>query len=992
MSDENSSKYWDTAELERAGAINTGPVQAPDLANELHPLLVREKWTNVKDHDFNLLLPSLRLASNLIAAGTDYLAQFLPSEDLHDQLSAKKENRTEICIDFRRKSLGDDDLKKTRKELEEIAEDIEWRLNKTLADNGALGMTRHVKEGFYAQEPWPTLEKDTISTYDDDARQQGCQRRPLLVGIMHQYLDAIKSYPPDSESRLRAVFHAAVTITHEVGHVVWCQDFRDQDYGQMGEEPFVKDYAQAELGFCFEAFLFSGFRVRTAKVSAGVPLHFESAAIWDPYLTTDVTGRTDRPLYRTQFAIPISYMKQVLTQNFWDHLESQTDGAFSARAVAALRPSTNSSASVPVATARARNWTVPFQGRKPEWERRYKDRGKFPDAAIKTIPNTEIEKVKEELRPHFKPYRKGENPFGEDDDEDFEDLGEYGFNLSAYQYLDDGAVKMDYISEDTNVNPSSKVTRAEVKYSPPDTVNTASSKVTDEDDDRPAKRQKLLNGGQSIDDYLKSTSVERLTGRVTHEIARDFCIGKHIEPGPFPTDEALQRSKLSADDKVDRALIERIRSYHFRNAEELWVNDPLALVKIKQQRLASFEHWDSKDVKDLCIIQGLPKFGEDQRLRDRARRWLRMDLADAKSILKKDFLSEPLPPDVTSDYDTWSFAEFATFFRTHNLPQWGDNATLRLRVQRFRDEQYIGGLLDRTILEIGLDDNGNPIDRVDDHGIEHYAFDVAVERTTVQALKGYLFELTKIPADQDIKIYFGADRQNTLGPDDAPLSSLSVSGAKIDWTSLEMTTEALKVPTPEPESPLIPVFVPRAGLPRSGTDDGGSGNGGSASSSAGRNRSSTGHCDNCVCPPKNTDPPAPPTAPKVEPPLKREYDLQHGNIEPTFRERMKSISQQGSALDKVIIAGGGIDPLRPHLKNVIANSTSEMLDTFQDIEELQEEKENRIDQLAENPGMPNLKPLVDTDGIPKDSPDNMARVVRRLSHVGPQGDGFSGVL
>lgn len=990
MSEENSRKDWDTAELERAGAINTGPVQPPDLANALHPILEREKWTNVKDHNFNLLLPSLRLASNLIAAGTDYFAQFLPSEDLHEKLRHKSDNQKEITIDFKRDPFTDDELKTTRRELEEVAEEIEWRLNKTLAANGALGMTRHVKEGIYGQEPWPELDKDTIKSYDYDSEQQGYQRRPLLVGIMHQYLDAIKAYPPDSEARLRAIFHAAVTITHEVGHVVWCQDYRDLDYGGMGEEPFVGDYAQAELGFCFEAFLFSGFHVRTAKISPGVPLHFEAAAIWDPYLTINVTGRKDRPLYRTQFAIPISYIQQVLTQKFWDRLGSQTDRDFSARAVAALKPVTNSNADAPIAIARDRNWTIPIRDRKPEWLRRHKDRGIFPEDVFKIIPSAEIEKVKEELRPYFKPYRKGENPFGEDDDEDFDDLEEYWFDLNPYQYLDDGVVKMDYISEDPNASLSSEVLKVEVKYAPSDTVNTASSKrarADDDDDNLPAKRRKLASGTgpnrQSIDDYLKSSSVEYFTAKFTHEIARCFCDRKKIDPGPLPADEALQRGKLSANDKMDRALIERIRGYYLRKAEEIWAGDLLALVKIKQQRLASFEHWENKDAKDLCAIQGQPEYGEPQRLRDRARHWLRMDLADAKSVLKAHFPSEPFPPDLTNDYDSWTAAEFATFFRTHNLPQWGGNSTLRLRVQRFRDEQSMEGLLDRDVLETGHDDNGDPIDRVDSDGIEHYAFDVAPERTTLQALKSYLFELAKLPADQDIKLYFGADRQNPLGPDDAPLS---IYGDTVDWASLEMVTEPLKEPTPEPEPPLIPVFVPRVGLPRSGTDDAGSENAETSSNSGGGNGSSAGHCGKCACPPTNTDPPAPPPSPPhVEPHLKRDYDLRHGNAEPTFRERMKSISEHGSNLDKIIIKGGGIDPLRPHLKFVIATTASEMLDTFEDIEGLKEERETLVDKLVENPGMPALVPADPAgdgnEGIPKGSPENMTGVFRRVPHV-----------
>ncbi|KAE8443809.1 hypothetical protein EG329_001316 [Mollisiaceae sp. DMI_Dod_QoI] len=994
MSGVDSRKDWDDYELELAGAINTGPLtRRPDLTNPVHKLFEREKWTNISDDEYNILLPSLRLASNLIAVGTDYFAQFLPSDDVHEELAQRLENKQEHVIIFKKDPFTDEELQTTREELDSIAEDIEWRLNYTLAKtNGALGMTRHVKEGYYAQEPWPVLTLDEVVRSDHEAQQNGHpNRRPLLVGIMAEYMQALKDYTQDSEAYLRAIFHAAITITHEVGHVVWLQDYRDLDYDEMGREPFVENYSMAELGFCWEAFLFSGFHVRTAKIKAETALEFEAAAIWDPYLTTDVTMR-NRPLYRTQFSIPIAYMQQLFTQKFWDDLGDQAAYDFSAKAVAALKPATDLNAIIPPATARARNWTMTRYDEKPRWEREFFDRGETPNISGR-ISKAEIELVKEELRPYFKQILPtGKNPFGEDDDEDFdefddptppisESLSQVPGTLSMPKDTDDGVVKLDYDDvdrgddensrgrKDPNGFKSSKeplspeLTRADVRYLPPGTANLVSSKRArspdDMDDNSIPKRRKLASDmltieATAIDDVLKSISPQEFE-QCTREEARYFCTARNIDPGPLAPDEAFQRGKLSVDNELDRHLIERMRCHQFREAEERFVDDPVALVKIKQARLVSFEYWHLEDVKDLCIIQGQPVFGQEERIRDRARNWLRMDLADAKSRLPP---GDPVPPEPVKDYDTWSRADFNAFFRANNLPEWGDDSVVALRLQRFRDEQSTGKPPDRKL--INQHRNGK-LNRTDINGVEHYSFDIVLARTTVMALKGHLFNIAMIPASHDINLYFGTDRDSPL-ENHRPLSDY---GKQRDWRDLTMITEPLKQATPEPEPPKIPVYIPKTG---NGTGHGHSGSGsrGSGSSRSGNNNKSPPH---------------------IDPSLKRSYDIRHG-AEPTFRERMHEISRRGSDLEKVITAGGGADPLRPHLQSVIASTPSEMLDTLDDIEEQKQEREERVDEIVENHGKgpatsnstggPFDPTAGGEDSVPEEAPEHMADMFKRL--------------
>ncbi len=175
----------------------------------------------MNDEEYDLLLPSMQLASNLLHVGEDFLASLVPSSRLHYELDLSRRNG-DNSYQAPYSSVNVNSLHKTREELKEIAKIVKWQLNPTIAkDKKWLGITRLVTEDKWGPRPWTDLDVDAVHSSDQELYDMGAARRPLIVGIMKEYVDALKTLPDDSEARLRATFLAAITMTHEIAHAVW---------------------------------------------------------------------------------------------------------------------------------------------------------------------------------------------------------------------------------------------------------------------------------------------------------------------------------------------------------------------------------------------------------------------------------------------------------------------------------------------------------------------------------------------------------------------------------------------------------------------------------------------------------------------------------------------------------------------------------------------------------------------------------------------------
>ncbi|EKD15386.1 uncharacterized protein L3040_001753 [Drepanopeziza brunnea f. sp. 'multigermtubi'] len=390
-----TAKLWDNLELQVAGARDVRHVKPPSLAignpssstfkYNLSPFFKREHW-DISDGDYKALLPSMQLASNLLNSGFDFLASFAPSNRAHDQLLEK---RAEDPTYYRvvQKRYENDQLQETRGELAEVAESVRWQLNETMArDKKWTGVTRLVTDDRWGPRPWTDLVDQDIAESDQDLRARGSQRRPLIVGIMKEYVDALTTFRPGTEEHLRASFLAAVTMTHEVAHVVWHQDFRSLDYSASGPEPRYNDDCVSELGLSFIAYIFGGYSPST--VDGQVPTNFSSALCWQKVFKEQEID----VLYRSDYSISTAYIERVLSQGFWDRLLDNIGAIEDSGWPAIARPALQAQIKKnplddSVAESRIPEWTVSKYDGEVIW------RNPFSDSRLNLRDNKLLEKV-----------------------------------------------------------------------------------------------------------------------------------------------------------------------------------------------------------------------------------------------------------------------------------------------------------------------------------------------------------------------------------------------------------------------------------------------------------------------------------------------------------------------------------------------------------------------------------------------------------------------
>jgi hypothetical protein len=326
------------------------------------------------------------LASNLIHVGLPYISSFLPSEkkgfwgkDIRDPWPS------EIPLN---PNPTQRDIREAEEDLLLVAKDLTWCVNDMMYPKwGYLGLTRLAE----TEEPWEVLGCDTIMASDKMLKSRGDQRRPLVIGIMQEYVTALRGSDPKSEPHIRATFMAGITMAHEVVHAIFQNDFRPF---HPQKEPYVGDDCEAEIGASFISWIFSGFHPQHSTGDE----KFINTLYWEPQYTLSMC---ERPLYRTYYSIPISYLERLLSQQFWDSLGSPDQPHFSKSARKELRPDTDEK-SGRVAIGRKPNWTFSFLRQRPLWNEDnyfrmpgFKERDK-----IKGLSLEEIEYERELIKDH----------------------------------------------------------------------------------------------------------------------------------------------------------------------------------------------------------------------------------------------------------------------------------------------------------------------------------------------------------------------------------------------------------------------------------------------------------------------------------------------------------------------------------------------------------------------------------------------------------------
>ncbi len=569
----------------------------------------------------------MRLASRLIEVSMPYLSNFLPSDQIHQDLTPRMRNADGSYSGYTislRESVLAEDLQQTRVELDTIANTIFWQVNYEMYRTLSwIGITRTVYDG---PRPWGEIAPEETMSNDDDLKTRGFTRRPLTIGIMGEYVIALRQFPPDSEAHLRATFLAAITMIHEIGHAVFHQDFRSLDYDpNYGYEPWVGNDRLAELGLSYIGWIFGGYNPNTCAIgSVDHPWSFKDPLAWYKQFTID-----EQPLYETAYSVGIQYMEEVLSTDFWNSLGDPNAAEFSKNARRKLEPPTDSIRPKP-ATAMLPQWKwTRSQG--VVWKIKFHDRR--AEGRLE-VSDAEIDWEKDQYRTRY-PHRRRTlwngrpnprlnvlNDEDEDGDEEFEFGPPATSNTEPELYslqeadlppreTDDGFLQPDLLG-DIN-QEGSCTTRLEVRYRPQKDAAPPSRKpeLLYKDPDDPGKGERFAKEEYDGNDYvacLYNKANHKIT-EMTHDQTFKYCQTRNIRFGlEYQDNETWQLSKLDQDILGEVGLIQRIKQYSFHRLEERFKGNPRAIFRIKSFA-KNINNWENQDLVEFCQVQGMRTSG-----------------------------------------------------------------------------------------------------------------------------------------------------------------------------------------------------------------------------------------------------------------------------------------------------------------------------------------------------------------------------------------------
>ncbi|KAK3319301.1 hypothetical protein B0H66DRAFT_640535 [Apodospora peruviana] len=314
------AKDWDWEELRSCGAVGTTH-QAPfDLAGNIHPVFHSWVVPGAGGHDgeevkacwLELRQPLLLASRILKTAGIQWLSEFCIDDIFGASYSGRQEQDEQIDQEFKDREstipetpavivrhhraswatskLARKWLASTAHELRTVLPQyIQWQLDPDMFrfENGPAAIEA-------LDHP------ETIRTMDEVAYQGGATGCFMSVLVMKEYVSRLsvlrRSGRFGGEEYMFTAFMVAVTVLHELGHVIYWRDFRA--FNRQMTEPYFGGDLEMELGDSFMASIFGGW----VPVPVETPPHnfqhrgtFEGGLAWKQHLTWDL--HKSRPQY-----------------------------------------------------------------------------------------------------------------------------------------------------------------------------------------------------------------------------------------------------------------------------------------------------------------------------------------------------------------------------------------------------------------------------------------------------------------------------------------------------------------------------------------------------------------------------------------------------------------------------------------------------------------------------------------------------------------------
>jgi hypothetical protein len=964
------------------------------------------RW-QVKPEELELLKPSIQLASNLVRVAIPYIATFLPPrDDIFKDGNFFDENgeRANLCpteIPLKQ-NPSEDEVAAALDALEKFAPSIRWQTNYEMWASPAagegkeamewMGVTRLVDE----ERPWGVVSPEEIEASDAELMKTGLDHRPLVIGIMGEYVNAIRNSPKTSEQHLRATFMAGITMAHEVGHAIFHHDFRSYNPPAL-DEPYVGNGCSRELGIAFITWIFDGFHPNGTELHGHSLVDFTAHLSWVQHYTVDIDRR---PLYKTSHSISVRYIQEKLTQSWWDGLPSPPELIdFSSKAKEKLKPITDPSSSE-AATARHPEWIYSWLNGRPQWKSDWDFRkpGYRLTDKVEGVSDEELDwqkarqqikgweavlaaKTPSELKEIQRRYAKGVDD--DSDEKEFfkpwpvvEDADIGGLDI------EDGIIEKDVIAplEDE----TTPLTRIVVRYLPDEETSAKHPRDdTDDDDDgdhdeRSVKRARLGSqphdyGGSGdgqpeteVDKFLDRSSPFTIATTMTRIDIYNICVQRKIPSfSNLEASEGWQRGHPDLEDPTDNAAVQRLYNDMLATAETtLFANDTQARLKLRRASLMSVRYWSMQHLQDFCHANGVPSHCTIEQVRRRLRNWMRGEIekvrhgysADSPPSKEYHAVEKATNEKAAANPENWPLNELQIFCRQNDIPEAGTKTSLIIKIKRYLKYQARGRRIQRRPQRA----------RTDANGFEVYAFKAILGQSTVAALKSALFIMGNFAPEAILTLYFKTDYGFPL-KDDQPLSKYSLSNWKT--LRLKVARSSRFGPGSTADNPIDidakPVVHFNDPIPLPGSTI----------------TSAIEIPDFSII--TIDDEPTPAEvlrAGKEDPAVQREVAVVVNGANPTFSELLSSVGNRALSLDRFVQAGGRFaDRKNPQ-------PATSGLSILGEIEDHLEDEENKEKNLKALMGAPDSLPGKHGDRYPPMGTSHMADTFHAMNkkHVPPK--------
>ncbi len=293
-------KAFTEAELQQYQVGELSSALPNNLNNPIHPIYFRNQWDGCPDDVYEILTPSIRLASLMVNSPASLI--------FYDALTNKAGRRYQRalsdrlgkpCYEFHsfdpeiRNSAEPQILREVSEEIAGKAEHIRWRLIENDARvTNFFAVTRRERV-FVKNDVWTVGTTSTISFGMDNVTSL---RRLGAHGSVSQLL--------------RQQFHVAITLAHELVHAI------ENSISLESYEPYFQDQRIAELGLAWEQAVFGGRVTMLSNIENPLGL-VKWPTAWKESQPEQMLQRRLPKRTCTVYLVPMIFASNIQQPAFW---------------------------------------------------------------------------------------------------------------------------------------------------------------------------------------------------------------------------------------------------------------------------------------------------------------------------------------------------------------------------------------------------------------------------------------------------------------------------------------------------------------------------------------------------------------------------------------------------------------------------------------------------------------------------------------------------